>query len=100
VFKRGSTVPLKFRLTGGSASVAALQARVYIAKVSNSVVGTEVEAGATGNADAGNVFRYDAQSGQYIFNWGTKDLSEGTWQIRVDLLDGNAGRVVTVSLKK
>ena len=100
VFKRGSTVPLKFVLTGGSAAITTLVARVYIAKTSNQVVGTEVEAATGGNADQGNVFRYDASSGQYHFNWGTKDLSEGTWQIRVDLGDGNGTRVVLVSLKK
>jgi hypothetical protein len=98
VFKLGSTLPLKFQLTGASGAVANLQARVYIAKVSNSVVGTEVEAATTSAADSGNVFRY--ADGQYIFNWGTKGLSEGTWQIRVDLLDGNASRAVVVSLKK
>jgi hypothetical protein len=63
-------------------------------------VGTELEGTSTAASDGGNVFRYDAAAGQYIFNWGTKGLSEGTWQIRVDLLDGKGDRTVLVSLKK
>jgi sugar lactone lactonase YvrE len=99
VFKLGSTVPVKFQLTGGSAAVTTLAARIYVANISNGIAGTEAEAGSPGNADAGNVFRFDASAGQYVFNWGTKGLSEGTWQIRVDLLDGSV-RTVVVSLKK
>jgi HYR domain-containing protein len=102
IFKLGSTVPVKFKLTGGSSSIVNLGARIYIAKISNSVAGTELEATATNSPDAGDVFRYDSSSGQYIFNWGTKGLTEGAWQIRVDLLDGApaADRTVTVSLRK
>jgi len=102
IFKLGSTVPAKFKLTGGSSSVVNLGARIYVAKISNSVAGTELEATATNSPDAGNVFRYDSSTGQYVFNWGTKGLTEGAWQIRVDLLDGApaADRTVTVSLRK
>lgn len=100
VFRLGSTVPVKFRLTAGSAAVTTLAARITVAHVSNGIVGTEVEAIATGNADAGNVFRYDAQEGQYVFNWGTKGLAEGTWQLRIELLDGAPPRLVVVSLRR
>jgi hypothetical protein len=100
VFKLGSTVPVKFSLTGGSAGVTTLAAKLYVAKVGSAVVGTELEGTSTAASDGGNVFRYDAAAGQYIFNWGTKGLSEGTWQIRVDLLDGKGDRTVLVSLKK
>jgi hypothetical protein len=51
-------------------------------------------------ADGGNAFRYDGASDHYIFNWGTRGVQEGTWQIRVDLQDGAAPRTVMVSLKK
>jgi len=100
IFKLGSTVPVKFKLTGGSAGVTTLGARILVAKASSGIAGTELEPIATNVADAGNVFRYDAGGGQYIFNWGTKGLSEGTWQVRVDLLDGGTGHTVFVSLKK
>jgi large repetitive protein len=99
IFKLGSTIPVKFQLTGASASTSSLVAHIYIAKVSNGVAGVEVEPSTNVNADAGNVFRYDASANQYIFNWGTKGLTEGTWQIRIDLGDGET-HVVNVSLRK
>ena len=99
VFKLGSTVPVKFQLTGASATLTDLVARLYVAKVSNGVTGTEAEAVSTTGADTGNVFRYDTTSAQYIFNLGTKSLSQGTWQIRIDFGDGTTNAVL-VSLRK
>ncbi|MFL6211578.1 MAG: OmpL47-type beta-barrel domain-containing protein [Pyrinomonadaceae bacterium] len=102
IFKLGSTVPVKFRLTGGSAGVmGATNFRLYVAKLSNSVVGTEIEAVTSTPASTSNLFRYDATSGQYIYNMGTKDpaWSAGTWQLRVDLGDGALNRTVLISLK-
>jgi hypothetical protein len=85
VFK-GGTVPVKFRLTGASAGVTNAVVRLYVAKVNDSVVGTEEEAGSTSNATEGNLFRYS--DGQYIFNLSTKGLTAGTYQLRVDMGDG------------
>ena len=97
VFKLGSTVPVKFALTGASAAVTNAVARLYYAKVSNNVAGSDLEATSTASASSGNVFRYDA-TGQYIFNWGTKGLTVGTYQLRIDLGDG-ANHAVNLSLK-
>jgi hypothetical protein len=99
VFKQGSTVPVKFQLTGTSAGITDAVARLYIAKISNSVVGTELEAVSTAAATTGCVFRYDASSGHYIFNWGTKGLTAGTYQLRIDMGDGDLTHTVNVSLK-
>ena len=99
IFKLGSTVPVKFGLAGGSAGITDLIAKIFVAKVSAGVIGSEVEAVATNNADGGNTFRYDPSADQYIFNLGTKGLSQGTWQLRVDLGDG-ATHTVLLSLKK
>ena len=97
----GSTIPVKFRLTGASAAIANLAAQIYLAPISNSVVGTEIEAVSTSNADSGNTFRYDNTAGQYIFNLGTRTLTQGTWQIRIDLQDAAAvAQTVVISLKK
>jgi hypothetical protein len=98
VFKLGSTVPVKFTLTNASAGIAGAEAKLYAAKVTNQVVGTEVETTSTATASSGNLFRYDASSGQYIFNWSTKDLTAGTYQLRIDLADG-VSRTVRVSLR-
>jgi hypothetical protein len=100
VVKRGSTVPVKFSLTGAGATVTDLAARIFAVKLSDAVaMGEEIELTAQ-QADAGNIFRYDAAERQYIFNWGTRDAAEGTWRIRVDLLDGNLNRTATVVVKK
>jgi len=68
IFKLGSTVPVKFQLTGASAEIQNASAKLFIAKVSNGVTGSELEATSTVAPTSGNQFRYDASSGQYIFN--------------------------------
>jgi len=85
-FKLGSTIPVKFQLTGSSAGVTSAFATLSLAKMTNGVAGDPIVAAATGGTDAGNVFRYDGL--QYIFNLGTKGLSDGTWQFTIDLHDG------------
>jgi hypothetical protein len=99
VFKAGSTVPVKFALTGADAGITTLAATLWVAKISNSIVGTDLEAVATNTpASTGNVFRYDPTSGQYLFNWSTKGLAPGTYLLRIDLGDG-ALHTVTVGLR-
>lgn len=97
IFKLGRTVPLKFKLTGASAGITSAVARLMIAKISDGVAGTEAAADSTSAATAGNLFRYDAASGQYIFNLSTVGLTQGTYQLRVDMGDG-VPRVVNISL--
>ena len=99
IFKLGSTIPVKFRLIDASAAMTTLAAKIYVAQVSSGVVGTEVEAVSTATADSGNVFRYDSVAGQYIFNLSTKGMTQGTWQVRIDLLDG-VSHTALISLKK
>jgi len=98
VFKAGSTVPVKFRLTGDSAGITDLAATLSYAKVSNGIVGTDLEAVSTAAATTGNLFRYDSAGGQYIFNWSTKGLTSGAYQLSVNLGDG-VSRTVIISLK-
>jgi hypothetical protein len=96
LFKLGSTVPVKFQLTGASAGITDLSARLYLQRIGAGATGTVLEAVSTSNATSGNLFRYD--SGQYIFNLGTKTLSAGTYQLRIDLADGVL-RTVNITLK-
>ncbi len=91
VFRLGSTVPVKFRLTDANGNtVTSAAAKIYVAKISEGVAGTEMEANSTSAATTGNLFRYDSTDDQYIFNLGTKSLSTGTWQIRIELDDGTS----------
>jgi hypothetical protein len=96
LFRLGQTVPVKFQLTGGSAGITNAVARLYVAKVTDQVIGTEEEAGSTSAATQGNLFRY--ADGQYIFNLSTSGLTTGTYQLRVDTGDGIL-RVVNISLR-
>ena len=98
VFRRGSTVSVKFALTGQSAGITGAAARLWVARLSGDVAGTEAEAESTAAATPGNLFRYDPSAGQYVFNLDTKSLAGGTYQLRVDMGDG-AVRVVNISLR-
>src|SRR4029078_8290834 len=98
IFKKGSTVPVKFKLQGASAGIKNLVAHLAVAKVSNGIEGTSIEAVSTAAADAGNVFRYDPACGQYIFNLSTKSLQTGTWSLRADLGD-EVTHQINVSLR-
>jgi hypothetical protein len=99
VFKLGSTIPVKFQLKDANGNfVTNAVAKIYLAKISSGITGTETEATSTSAATVGNLFRYDSTSNQYIFNLGTKSLSTGTWQIRIELDDGTS-KSAKVSLK-
>ncbi len=99
IFKLGSTIHVKFQLKDVNGSyISNAVAKIYVAKISGGMVGTEMEANSTSNATTGNLFRYDSTSNQYIFNLATKTLSTGTWQIRIELDDGTS-KYVTISLR-
>jgi hypothetical protein len=98
VFKLGSTVPVAFQLTGASACVTTLAATLSYSKLSPDPPGPVNKAGSTSAATTGNLFRYDPKSGQYIFNWGTKGLTSGKYQLQINLGDGVI-HTVTVGLK-
>jgi hypothetical protein len=97
VFKLGSTVPVKFQLTGASAGVQNAVAKFSYVQLSSRVAGTALKSSTTAAPTAGTLFRYDG-AGQYVYNWGTKGLTAGTYQLRMDLGDG-AAHTVNVSLK-
>jgi hypothetical protein len=88
VFKLGRSVPVKFQLTGASAGITTAVARLSYAKINDNEPGPVNEADSTSAATAGNLFRYDMSSQQYIFNWSTTDLSPGSYQLAIDLGDG------------
>ena len=86
--KAGSSVPIKFKLTGASSTITDAQISLFIAPVINGVVGTESAAVARGSANDGNLFAYDSTTGEYYFIWNTNGLSPGTYQLRIDTGDG------------
>ncbi len=99
VFKRGSTIPVKFKLLGVDAGISNLNAKLYLSQSSSVNPVSTNEAVSNGSGDSGNTFRYDPSTQQYIFNLSTKDLAQGTWWLRIDLGDGQ-DHIVQVGLKK
>lgn len=88
IFKLGSTVPLKFRLSDAmGAPVSGATALLSLAQLAQTVQGSELEAAATVAVDGGSTFR-ETEPGSYQFNLETKGLSVGTWQVTVGLDDG------------
>jgi hypothetical protein len=97
-FKQGSTVPVRFRLTGVSAGTTDLPATLTYVRTGGTGSGTAVAAVPTNGRDRGNVFRYDASGGQYVLNLDTKLMAAGTYELRIDLGDG-VRHAVTVVLR-
>ncbi len=94
VFKLGSTVPLKFRLTDiDNAARTDAEATVKsVAKLSGTVWGSDSEAVSTSAATTGTAFR--VSDGQYIFNLATKGRSVGTYKATIALTGGQEHEVV------
>jgi len=89
IFKLKSTVPIKFQLQEPQgAFITNAVAKISFAKVSNGILGDELEATTNVAATTGNLFRL--VDNQYIFNWGTntKSLTTGTYQLKVTFEDG------------
>lgn len=99
IFKLGRVVPVKFQLKDNAGNyISTAVARIYLAKISDTVLGSEIEAESAGQVNTGNLFRYSSTDNQYIFNLGTSNLSKGTWQTKIQLDDGSS-RYVTISFK-
>ncbi len=85
VRKAGSTLPVKFRLTGASASITNATAKLTIERVSDGY--RPVKAAR---------FTYN---GQYMYQWNTKGLAPGAYRLTIDLGDGDTTRTVIVTLR-
>jgi len=102
VFKLGSTVPVKFNLTGASAGITdgTFYLKYFYVNPGDGL--GEQEAVATTTGTTGTQFRYS--DGQYIYNWNTKGLisKPGNYELRV--YSDAAGTVllgkVTIEIKK
>lgn len=94
VYNLGRTLPVKFQLTDADGSfISAALAYLYVAKISNGIVGTDEIPLSVLAADTGNQFRYDLANNQYIYNLSTDTLSVGFWQLKVVL---DSGQIFTV----
>ena len=86
-FLRLLPVTVQFQLTGPSAGITDLAARLFVAPVdSQGNVGPERPA--SGGGGIGNLFRFVPLLGRYQLSLSTSGLGPGVWQLRVDLGDG------------
>jgi hypothetical protein len=106
IFKSVKTIPVKILVKDANGiPVTDAVAYVFFAAYSGTVLGTETESLplANTNNDSGNLMRLsDATTGQYIFNWDTTGLPNGTYRIRIDLGEGVCGdpHFVNISFKR
>ncbi|HUD72659.1 MAG TPA: PxKF domain-containing protein, partial [Dongiaceae bacterium] len=100
IFKKGSTVPVKFRLSRCNGTpVSTAVARIHLFLYSMGIVGTEVEdVTSPGQANTDDLFRA-SPDGQYVYNLSTKALAaRASYVVRTTLDDGSHYDVV-ISLK-
>ena len=84
--KQGSKLPVKMKLVDSEGtSIVGAEARLFVAEIVNGEVRSEVEAKSPGNANKGNLFRYDEKAGYYMFNFDSKPHSKGNYQLRIDI---------------
>jgi hypothetical protein len=98
VFKMGPPVPVAFKLTGASAGITNLVAKLIVTKLSGAVTGTTPCASTETTDDGGMVFKYNPGLRLYVYRWKTSNQTQGTYQLRVDVGDGVTHQV-TLSLK-
>jgi hypothetical protein len=88
VFDRGSTIPAAFMLTGESAQIYDLVARLFVAPVDAAGnVGAEKPAKSR-PPSKGNVFSFIGIAYQLNLDTTPTGMAAGRWQLRVDLGDG------------
>jgi hypothetical protein len=98
VFKVRSTVSVKFMLTGEGAGISDLDATFSYAKISDGTIGQINEGESAAVATSGNLFHYDTETDQYIYNWSTRGQTPGTYRLFIDLGDG-VERSVDIGLR-
>ena len=93
VYNQGRTLPVKFGVRDvNNNAVPSVFAYLYVAKISDSVVGNDEIPLSTSVADTGNQFRYDTSGQHYLFNLSTSTMSPGSWQLKAVL---DSGQIIT-----
>jgi hypothetical protein len=55
---------------------------------SDGTIGQINEGESAAAATSGNLFHYDTETDQYIYNWSTRGQTPGTYRLFIDLGDG------------
>ena len=89
VFQQGGTIPVKFQLYDENGLPdGTAHATLELAMVIDGAVGDFMPADSTSSANIANVFRYDEEDAQYIFNLSTAELEPGIYILKITLDDG------------
>jgi hypothetical protein len=98
IFRIGRPVPVRFKLSGSSAGITNLVARLTVTKISNTVQGTSVDTSDETVDDTDFIFKYRPVLKFYAYRWKTLNQTQGTYQLKADLGD-EVLHQVNVSLK-
>jgi len=99
--KKKGAIPVKFQLrTCSGAFVDNAVASIHVLFYSSGVVGDEVaDVSSVGSANTGNLFRFDPQSHQYIYNLDASSLQKNASYIIRTILDDGSEHDVLISIK-
>jgi hypothetical protein len=98
IFRIGRPVPVRFKLTGASAAITDLQAKLVVTKISSTVQGTSEDASDETVDDTDLLFKYRALLRWYAYRWKTSNQTQGTYRLEAVLGDGVTHQI-NVSLK-
>jgi hypothetical protein len=98
VFRVGRAVPVKFQLTGASAGITNLVAKLVVTKISDQVRGSADDQSDEDGDDTDFLFKYRKLTKIYGYRWKTLGQSQGTYRLTADLGD-RVVHEVNVSLK-
>jgi len=99
VFRIGRPVPVRFKLTGASAGITNLSARLVVTKISDAVQGTAEDTSDETDDDTDFLFKYRPVLKFYSYRWKTRDQMQGTYLLRAELGDGVVHEI-KVSLRR
>lgn len=101
IFKGGSTIPVKFQLKDYSGNfVQAPNLPEWVSPLKGGLTTAAIDESIYFEPEtSGSNFRYDSETKQYIFNWGTKGFVPGYfWRIGAKLGDGTV-QTVNIGLR-
>src|SRR5215217_3235541 len=99
VWKYGSTLPVKVKITDcDNQPVSGLAPKVGTSLVSSSDPSISIdEASSTSGADTTGIMRYSAADGQYIYNFGSKNLTDPSATYYMTVKGTNSGGAIVTS---
>jgi len=102
VYHRRQTIPFKFSISNcAGEQVSGAHATIEVLFYQNGVVGDKVkDITSAGQANTDNIYRFDPQGHQYIYNLGTTSLSTNTsYIVRTRIDDGSIHDVIISIIK-